>query len=122
MEKIVVGHPIQGDKKTVYYNLLNNFDVGLTLSATFLCSLFIILALSFLLNELAHRIRFSSQKRIEITKRIALALGRFKSRRLSALGLFVIFVQQFLWQTQLFLTNNIKTNKVVSSISTLVQC
>lgn len=110
-EKVTISQAIKGNQKTVYYNLLNNFDVGLTLSATFLCSFFTIVALSFLLNEVAHRIRFSRKRRIKIIKRIALALGRFQSKRMSmAIAIFVLFAHIFLWQTQLFLTNNIKVS------------
>lgn len=115
MEKLVVGQAIK-PQGTVYYNLLNNFNVGFSLTITFLSSILIILALSFLLNDLTHRIRFRDQRRIEISKRIALALGRFQSKRLSAIAVFVLFVHIFIWQTQLFLANNIKTNKVVRSV------
>ena len=93
-----------------YFDLLDNFNVGLTLLSTYIFSFFAILSLAFLINKLTHRIRGTANS----PKRIALALNSFELKRLSAMGLFVLFVHRFLWLTQLFLTNNIKTNKVVS--------
>ena len=45
----------------------------------------------------------------------------FGVKRLSAIGVFVLFIRLFLWVTQLFLTNNIKTNKVVVDTSQLIK-
>ena len=110
-EKAIVAHSIQ-DEKTVYYDLLNNFKLGYTLTLLFLCSIFAILVLSFLLHELVHRIRCRRgrrvERRIEVTKRIALVLARFQSKRLSAIAVFVLFSQIFFWHFELFLTNNVK--------------
>ena len=122
MESIVVGHPIreQHGLDVAYYNLLNNFNVGFTLAAVYLLSLLSILTLSFLINEIAHRIRLGGRRRIvKLSRRFALTLSKFQKRTLSAIGVFVLFTHLFLWLTQLFLTNNIKTNKVVSSNSIL---
>ena len=106
--QVVVSHPIRDQKQTVYYNLLESFKVGLSLSVTYFFSFFVILAFSFLLNELVHRIRFSGQRRIEAIKRIALSVRRFQCKRLSVIGLFVLSTHVFIWMTQLILTNNIK--------------
>ena len=114
MENAALGHPIKEQKE--FFNLLDNFKVGFTLAAIFLLSFLGILALSFLINELTHRIRFEEtvvRRRPKLFKRIVSALKSFGVNRLSAIGIFVLFVHQFIWVTQLFLTNNIKTNKVV---------
>lgn len=109
MEKIIAGHAIRDEREKVYFDLLDNFNnFGFALTTTYLCSLFTILALSFFLNELVHRIRFSGERRIEVIKRIVLALSKFQSKRLSAVALFVLFAHLFFWHTQLFLTNNVK--------------
>ena len=114
MENVVVIHQIRDQTSLAYFNLLNNFNVGFTLSAIYLFFFFIILSLLILVNELAYRIRSGGRETLGISKRVALALGKFRIKRLSAIAIFVLFVQLFLWMTQLFLTNNIKTNKVVS--------
>ena len=118
MEDVLVAHPIQ-DQKTSFFNLLDNFNIGITLSAVYLLSFFGILVFSFLIKELGLRIR--QRRPVELSKRITLAMSSFKMKQLSAIGLFVLFVHLFLWQTELFLTNNIKTNKVVRLQSGLNQ-
>ena len=118
MEGVLVAHPIR-DQKTSFFNLLDNFNIGITLSAVYLLSFFGILLFSFLIKELALRTR--QRRPVELSKRITLAMSSFKMKQLSAIGLFVLFVHLFLWQTELFLTNNIKTNKVVRLQSGLNQ-
>ena len=97
-----------------YLNLLDNFNFGFTLSATYLLSFIGILVIAFLISLIGHRIRFGRRRKtIKISKRIGSALDSFGGKRLSAIGIFVLFAHLFLWLTQLFLTNNIKANKVV---------
>ena len=116
MEKAVVGHAIQRQKAFTFFNLLNNFKVGFTLAVTFLLAFLSILALSFLINELIYRVRCQEtlvRRRPKLSKRITSVLNSFGAKRLSAIGVFVLFARLFIWITQLFLINNIKTNKVV---------
>ena len=111
MESIIIGDPIHDQKGSVssFFNLLDNFKINITLATIYLFSILGILSFSFLIKEFIHRIRRRGARRIEIIKRIALALNSFLvKRRLSAIGLFVLFVQIFTWLTLLFLTNNIK--------------
>ena len=112
MSRVILGHSIPERKNVAFFNLLDNFNVGFGLSVTFAFSFLAILALLFLLSELSRLIRPGRRK--TITKRIALAVRSFSADRLSAIGVFVVFVQLFIWINELFLTNNIKTNKVVS--------
>ena len=122
MEKVIITHPIRDIMAVSFFNLLQNLNVGFTLSVSYLSSFFTILALAFLINELTYLFRFGGRRRgrrrrIAIAQRIALSLNKFQNKKLSAIGLFVLFVHLFLWLTQLFFTNNIKTNKVVRMAS-----
>ena len=116
-ETIVIGQSIHDHQSVTYFNLLNNFKLGFSLTATYLLSFLGILALSFLFNGLTYEIRFGERQPIKITKKIALATNSFRTKRLSAIGMYFLFVRLFLWITQLFLINNIKTNKVVRLLS-----
>ena len=106
-----MGHLIEDRKESdvnYYFNLLENFSVGIALSMAYLLAFFLVLTLTFLLDELTRRIE-GRRRAINIPKRIVLALSKFRvKQRLTAIGLFVLLVQMFIWITQLFLTNNIK--------------
>lgn len=110
MESVHVGHMIRTKKDVSYFNLLNNFKLGINLSFAYLLSFIGILAFIFLLNELAYRVRFERGRTAKFSKRFALALSKFQTKNLSAVGIFILLVYQFLWITQLFLTNNIKVS------------
>ena len=114
-ERVIVGHPIrEGTLK--YFNLLNNFNIGFTLITAYMLSFLSILAVSFLLGDLSQRIRFTGRrKRLEIYKRIALTLYNLLFQRISV-GIFIfgLFVGEFIWFTQLFLSNNIKVEVWIS--------
>lgn len=120
MENVVLGHAIREQSKNVaYLNLLNNFNVGFTLMATYLLSVFPIFVVAFLLNELnelTRRIRCGARS-VSISKRILLTLSKFHVRLsrqpISALSLFFLFVHLFIWFSEHFLTNHISTNSVV---------
>ena len=119
MESVMFAHLIKDreDGSSSFFNLLHNFNLGISLSAIFLGAFFTILLLSFFIGQFAHRIRFGVSKKIQASKWISSALSNFKVKHLCAVGVFVLFIHLFLWLNQLFLTNNIKTNKVVRSIS-----
>lgn len=101
------------ERKAAYFNLLKNLNVGTTLIVFYILSFFAVLAFSVLINELSRRIRFGRRKVLKIPEKIASTLKSFQIRKFSAIGVFVLFSHHFLWATQLFFTNNIKTNKVV---------
>ena len=111
---MVVAHFLQDQKRVSYFDLLSNFNVGLALLLTYLASFLAILNLFFLINELTNRIRFEGKGRVRFFKRALLFLNGLRNKRVSAIAVFFLSVRLFLWLTQLFLTNNIKTNKVVS--------
>ena len=120
--QVIIAHPIQDKNRQIsYFNLLDNFKLGFALSALYLLSLLAVMASGLLINALTHRIRFGGQRIVRLSKRFALVLNSFKKKKLSAIGLFVLFVQLFCFNTQLFLTNNIKTNKVVVDTTHLIR-
>ena len=118
MESIVIDQAIRNQKDDLkFFNLLGNFNIGVTLAATYLLSFVGIVLLSLLFNELSVR----SKRPIKIRKEIAVILNKFKNKRLSGIGVFFLFIHLFLWFTQLFLTGNMKTKKVVVDTSQLVR-
>lgn len=122
MESVAVLNVIQGRSGLAgFFNLLNNFNIGLTLTLVYMLSTFGMIVFAFLFNEFVLRVRSERRRKIRISKRIALAVRSFAVKRLSAIGLFVLFVHLFFWFTQLFLSSNIKTNKVVRLLSTQIK-
>ena len=115
MEESSVGQAIEENKGEIsIFNLLDNFKIDLTLTATFF-SFLGTLAIAVLINELSRRIRFdetvvrrASRRAPKLLQRIASAVSSFEAKRPSAITVFAIFVHLFIWVTQLFLTNNIK--------------
>lgn len=120
-EKIIIGHLIRDRDDSAYFDLLENFNVGLALIAIYLLSFCGILAFALLINELNHRVQFGTKSRMNILKQITSAMDKFQNKRLTAISLFLLFVHLFLWLTQLFLTNSIKTNKVVGTVRDFCQ-
>ena len=113
MEQVIVGHSLMpNENKVSFFNLLNNFNLGITLSAVYFCSFVGILAFSLLINEFSHRLRFE-ERPVNLFKRITSSVNSFGVKQLSAIGVFVLFVHLFFWLTENFLTNNLQTNKVV---------
>ena len=110
---MIFGHTIADRSDVAFFNLLDNFNVGFTLLAIYLCSFVAIFAVAFLINGLSKRIQFGARRTVQLSKQIASAAASFEVTQLSAIGVFVLFVHLFVWVTRLFLTNNIKTNKVV---------
>ena len=110
LSSIMVAHAIHRDRYEVF-NLLNNFNFGLNVSAAYLISFIFILVISCLINLSSLRIRFGRRGTGKISKEIVLALRSFRvNNRLSATGIFILSTHLFLWMTQLFLTNNIKVD------------
>ena len=114
MEQVQLGQLIRDHKELYYFNLLKNFELDFILLTTYLLAFISTLALAFLINELTYRIQFGGKRTIKFTERFTSTVSSFKLRRLSAIGMLALFVYLSLWLTQVFFTNNIKTNKVVS--------
>ena len=113
MESVVAGQGIvdQQAEKMAFFNLLNNFNVGLSLLFGFLLSCFFVLFAAVLIKELNHRIRFGEGRRFaKISQRVTWAVCSFGRKRLSSLAVFAAFVHLFFWFTQVLFTNNIKVS------------
>ena len=110
LSSALVGHIVHRERNDVtFFNLLDNFNFGLTLTASYMLSFICILGICFLIHLISHRLQFGKRGRTgkAIQKTVA-ALGSFRGNRLSTIGIFVLCTHVFLWLTQLFLTNNIK--------------
>ena len=95
---------------------MDNFKVALSLLSIYLAALLAILLIGVCIRRLAYWVRFGAPIKPKLFR------GYFKDQKLGfmkfpALAIFVLFVGQFLWLTELFLTNNIKTNKVVTILT-----
>lgn len=92
---------------------MDNFKLDIWLIFTYLATMLATLLIGVCIRRLAYRVRLRASRRPKLFR------GYFADRKLAfaklpALALFILFVGEFLWITQLFLTNNIKTNKVVT--------
>lgn len=63
------------------------------------------------INMIIERIKFKISRNDEFLGKIQ-RLFDFKSKKLTPIGLLIICIQLFVWFNMLFMTNNIKTNKV----------
>src|SRR5699024_3769155 len=81
---------------------------------TYLATLLAALLVGVCLRQLAHRVKFRASRRPELFRGLIFGNHRLVFLKLPALAIYTLFVGQFLWLTELFLTNNIKTNKVVT--------
>ena len=115
MESVIVAQTIKDQNDDVkIFNLLDNFKVDFTLILVYLFAFCCILVLSFLLNEFSHRVRFGIGRTAKVSEKIISAVRSFGNNRLSAISLFALCVGQFIWLTELFLTNNIKVEVWIS--------
>ena len=112
-ERIVVAQWFQMQNEDNFFDLIDNFMLGFGLSAAYLGSILVSGLIIFGLNELRRKIQFGVPRIVKLQKKFAIVLSQFGMNRLSAIGIFVLSFNLFLWLAELFLTNNIKTNKVV---------
>ena len=105
-ENIVFGQQIRDSKNVNYFNLLSNFNVGFEIF--FYYSLFLItFGFSCLLLT-----KFTIKSNRNFIKRFYLFLSYMSRSELFKFKIIYLFLLLFFWFTQLFLANNIKTNKV----------
>ena len=118
MEKTRIGQQIYKQSGVSFFDLMDNFKVATSLLSIYLAALLAVLLIGVCIRRLAYWVRFGASRMPKLFR------GNFKYRKLGfikfpALAIFVLFVGQFLWLTQLFLTNNIKTNKVVTILTVI---
>ena len=105
-ENIVLGQQIFEKSNVNYFNLLSNFNLGFEFF--FYYSLFLItFGFSCLLLT-----KFTIKSNRNFIKRFYLFLSYISRSELFKFKIIYLFLLLFFWFTQLFLANNIKTNKV----------
>lgn len=123
IEKIVIGHSILTKKDDFnYFDLLfNNFDLGVEVISFYLVSYVLTFLLLLFLIDLSKRVKQRKEANSLLSKSLSI-LRRFFSdgAHLSPLGFFLLCADLYLWHTLLFLTNNIKTNKVTIDTTDLI--
>lgn len=117
-EKTRLGQIVHKQRGMSFFDLMNNFKVALSLLSIYLAALLAVLLIGVCIRRLAYWVRFGASIKPKLFR------GYFKDQKLGfmkfpALAIFVLFVGQFLWLTELFLTNNIKTNKVVTILTAI---
>ena len=105
IEQVRFGHLVLSVRDDAYFDLMNNFKLGVSLIFTFLTTMFIALLIGVCIRRLAYLVRFGASRTPKLFR------GYFTDQTsgfFPALLIFTLFVSQFLWFTTLFLTNNIK--------------
>lgn len=121
-ERTRFAHLIPDQQNESFFDLMDNFKVDISLLSIFLGSLLATLLIGFCIRRLAYRVRFGASRRPKLIR--GLQVHRFAYRKLGfmkielpnlpALAILALFFGEFIWLTELFLINNIKTNKVVN--------
>lgn len=96
---------------------MNNFNFDNSLLLFCLTLFLIILLICLLINKVNFKIKFGFWPKSNLKKFVTI----LKIKNLSAIGLFILFVYQFIWFNRLFIINNIKTSKIVIETSHLLQ-
>lgn len=85
-------------------------------------ALLIISFICLIIHRLTCEIKFENLNNYSsLSKNVQLIFISFEVKKFSTITIFILFVHLFFWFTQLFLTNNIKTNKVVIDTSKLIK-
>ena len=123
VERLIFGQVIleNGKKDVSYTDLADNFKISLPALTATLGAVLFILIVCFIINELKHRLKFGIPSTVQLPKRVALVLRRFKSKVFTTVGIIFLFFNLFLWIAQLLLTGQIGTNKVVVDTTELVK-
>lgn len=123
VERLLFGQAVVEDGKSdvSYVDLIDNFKISITLllANVGVCSL--ILLICFFINELKHRLKFGIPSTVKIRKRVALVLSKFASKHFTTVGIVFLSFNLFLWFSELLLTGQIGTDKVVVDTSKLVK-
>ena len=104
-----------------YFDLLSNFQVGLEVAAFYAVACLLTYLFFLVLIRLSRRVERRKEPESLFTESLSI-LGRFlnEGHGFSSLYLFLACSNLCLWHTLLFLTNNIKTNKVTIDTSEIV--
>ena len=103
-----------------YYDLAENLNFGYTILLNYLVFLILFGLFCLLLSRLTIKINRDYEKQNLFTKFVILCNHLIRSD-LSIFKILFLFLGLFFWFTLIFLTNNIKTNKVVVDTSVLMK-
>lgn len=107
-DSLVVGQRIFENKEVQYFDLIKNFNLGCRIDMLFVCSL--------LMAAVLYMVILNNQNRLKGRPILPILLNFIfiKRHSFAAIGGFVLLFEFYMMLTQLILTNNVKTNKVVS--------
>ena len=105
-------------KNQRYFDLMSNFEFGIELFVFYFGALFLVLLTLSVLIRQHRRIRQDKREPAQTSSflnyfRWSVNCFFIDQYSFSSVGLFLTFAQLYFWLIQLFLANNIKTNKVV---------
>lgn len=112
--------PISIKKNVNYYDLALNFNFGYSILLSYLFILFMVTLFCLLISRLTIKIDGRFRRKSLISKCVILFEHLFGTSFLP-INIMLLFLSLFFWFTQLFLTNNIKTNKVVIDTFDLIK-
>lgn len=119
MERILIGHILFEDKDRPYFDLISNFSLTWELLLFYLAASSVIFLCLSLLVTLARRVGSPAYDGTA-TKSVfhnSLAMLKYficEKQSLSSIEVFLLMLNVYIWLNQLFIGNNIKTEKVVS--------
>ena len=117
-ERTIFGHIVPRQREA-FFDLMDNFKLGFSLISIYIVALLAVLVIAGYIRRLAYWIRFGDSRKPKLFRRL-FAERKLDFKKLSALGIFTLCVGQFLWLTQLFLTNNIKVSSINRKLPTTI--
>ena len=113
---------INSNKKNPhYFDLAENFKFKFDLILSYFVTLFVGLLLCLAISRLTLKNNMRDFKRENIYSKLSILSKHLSRSKLWSIKMILLFLILFFWYTQLFLTNNIKTNKVVVDTSDLIK-
>lgn len=110
-ERIILGHRIFSNGVS-FNDLMRNFAFGYKIILSYLVTLVVLTAVFLVLSKVTFKIRFRNKRNIISNFFVLMALFVKNQRRFVYIRCFCLFLTIFFWFSLLFVTNNIKTNKV----------
>ena len=100
-------HQVPEQRGVSFFDLMENFKLGPSVLCTYLAGLLAAFLVGVCIRRLAYLVSFGASRKPKLFK------GYLVDRnsgitKLPALAIFALFMGQFFWLTELFLTNNIK--------------
>ena len=113
---------INPNRKNVrFFDLAENFRFEFDLVLSYFATLFVVLLLALFISRLTLKINIRHFKMENIYSKLSLCWKHLFRSNIWPIKIALLFLTLFFWYTQLFLANNIKTNKVVVDTSDLIK-